>query len=219
MEKEQTNAEIRREQTSLKRLQTLLDVLYALMIFRLWSLLPRPTQEQIETRDLFGMFDEHGIDLLIMVIGIILVIIYWGQSNQQLGNLERVDGRIGVLAIVQVFSLMLFLYFIGLDNRTHGDEFTLLMQSIFLALAGFIGIYNFNYAERKGFYQKDLTKKELIAIVTRFYAEPIVAVLTIPFAFFGPNWYGIGWLLLIPTAGILKRRKKKKLEALDQEAA
>jgi len=212
--KEPTKAELDRQKNVLKRIQTLVDVVFGLMIFRLFILLPDPTQEQLANRDFIGMYAENGTNLLIVLIGIILIIIYWGQSNIQLGYLKRVDGRVATLAIVQVFALLIYLYFMRLENESEGDEFTLLMESVFMAIAGFIGIYNWNYCNRKGFFQDDLSSEEAIGTAYKFYAEPIVASITIPLAFIGSGWYTAGWLLLIPVNMILKNRKKKKIEEI-----
>jgi uncharacterized membrane protein len=214
--KELTTAELERQQNTLRRLQTLIDVVYALMIFRLFVLLPHPTQEQLENRDFFGMYAENGVNLLIVLIGIVLIIMYWGQSNLQLGYLKRIDGRVATLAIVQVFSLLIYLYFMRLDNETDGDEFTLLMESVFMAIAGFIGIYNWNYCKNKGFFQDDLSEEEAVSTAYKFYSEPIVATITIPLAFIGSGWYMAGWLLLIPVTWFINTRKKKKIAALNK---
>jgi len=220
-EKEQSNltdqvspAEMKRQKNVLRRLQTLIDVVYGLMIFRLFILLPHPTPEQLATRDFIGMFAESGTSLIIILIGIVLIIIYWGQSNIQLGYLTRVDTRIATLSIIQVFSLLIYLYFTRLDNQSDGDEFTLLFESIFLAIAGFVGIYSWNYSWKKKYFSKDLSEAEAIEIANGFYAEPVVAAITIPLAFIGTTYYTIGWLLLIPVGIILKRRKNRKLEEL-----
>lgn len=209
-----TIAEKDRQKNTLRRLQTLIDVVYGLMIFRLFVLLPHPTQEQLAKRDLLGMFAESGINLLIVLIGIVLIIIYWGQSNRQFGNLSRIDGRVATLSIVQLFSLLLYLYFMRLDNETQGDEFTLLMESVFLAIAGFIGIYNWNYCRKKGFFDSHLSTEESLETVYKFYPEPLVALFTIPLAFLGTGWYTVGWLLLLPITWLMNRQKKKKIAAL-----
>jgi uncharacterized membrane protein len=214
--KELTTAELERQQNTLRRLQTLIDVVYALMIFRLFVLLPHPTQEQLENRDLVGMFAESGIQLLVVLIGIILIIIYWGQSNRQFGNLSRIDGRVATLSIIQIFALLIYLYFMRLDNETDGDEFTLLMESVFLAIAGFIGIYNWNYSRKKGFFDQYLSSEEAYETVYKFYPEPIVAAITIPLAFLGTAWYTLGWLLLVPITWFVNKRKKKKIAALNK---
>ena len=209
-------AEIEKQQNTLKRLQTLIDVVYGLMIFRLFMILPRPTEEQLANRDFIGMFAENGITLLIILIGIVLIIIYWGQSNRQFGNLNRIDSRVATLSIIQLFTLLIYLYFMRLDNETQGDEFTLLMESVFLALAGFIGIYNWNYSLKKGFFNAHLSPEESMDTVYKFYPEPIVALFTIPLAFLGTGWYTLGWLLLLPTTWLINKQKKKKIAALKE---
>ena len=147
--KELTQAEVNRQMNTLRRVQNLVDVIFGLMIFRLFTLLPQPTKEQLANRDFLGMFAENGTNLLVMIIGIILIIIYWRQSNVQFGNLNRIDATVATLAIVQVFFLLIYLYFMRLDNETDGDEFTLLMESVFMALAGFAGIYSWEHSRKK----------------------------------------------------------------------
>ena len=210
--KEITPAEIARNKNSLNRIQTLLDVVYGLMIFTLFQLLPRPTQAQLNDRDFFGMYAESGADLMVVLIGIILIIIYWGQSNRQFGNLKFIDTKVATLSIVQVFSLLIYLYFMRMDNQTDGDEFTLLMESIFMAIAGFIGVYNWNYCRKSDFFDEHLSEEEAYETIYKFYPEPIVATLTIPLAFIGSNWYMAGWLLLIPVTMLMNNQKKKKIE-------
>ena len=209
-----TEAEIYRQRNTLVRIQTLLDVIFGLMIFGLFRLMPQPTDEQLANRDFIGMFSESGINLLIILIGIILIIIYWGQSNRQFGNLNRIDGRVATLAIVQVFCLLIYLYFMRLDNETDGDEFTLLMESVFMAIAGFIGVYNWEYSRKKGYFDDQLSAEESIETSYKFLPEPIVALITIPLAFAGTMYYTVGWLLIIPLTWYLNRRKKKKIENL-----
>ena len=216
--KEMTPAEFAMNQNALRRLQTLIDVVYGLMILGIFGLLPHPTQEQIDNRDLIGMFSENMVSLGTVFIGIVLIIIYWGQSIRQFGNLERVDPKVATLSIVQVFSLLIYLYFMKMDNQTDGDEFTLLMESVFMAIAGFIGVYNWGYCRRNDFFDEHLTEEESYETVYKFYPEPIVATLTIPLAFIGSNYYLVGWLLLIPVTMLMNKRKKKKIELVKKSS-
>jgi uncharacterized membrane protein len=197
------------------RVQMLIDVIYGLTIFHLFRMLPKPSQEHIEEKALMKMFAESGTTLGIMLVGIILTLTYWSQSNRQFGYLKKSDNRHAVLAIVQMLCILIYLYFMGLENQTEGLEITLIMQSIFLALAGFIGVFSWNYADRNKFFIESMTKKKSIEIMYSFLSEPIAATLTIPFALFGSDWYMIGWLIVIPLGIILKRRKKKKLATLE----
>lgn len=198
-----------RQKNTLRRIQTLLDVIYGLMIVKIFSLLPIPTQEQLDNRDFAGIFEHAGSTAVVMLIGIVLIIIYWGQSNRQFGNLSRINGLSATIAIVQVFALLIYLYFTKLDNQTDGDELTLLFESIFLAIAGFLGVYNWRYCRKQGFFDEHLSSEESYETLYKFYPEPIVATITIPLAFAGTMWYTIGWLLLIPVTMLMNRQKKK----------
>ena len=86
----------------LLRLGTLIDVLYGLMIFRLFLLLPRPEVDNFGAAELVEVLKTSYLNYLVMAVGIVLVIIYWQQSNLVFGNLERTDGKHATISILQV---------------------------------------------------------------------------------------------------------------------
>ncbi len=145
----------------------------------------------------------------------VLILLYWGQSNLQYGNMDRTDGRHSVLSILQVFFLMLYLYFIRLDLQFDSPVLTLQMQSITLALAGFFSVWGWFHANQNGLISNTLTTLEKDKVYLKLMPEPVTAVLTIPFATIGPNYWTFSWLLLIPVSWILKRirtKMKSKIE-------
>jgi hypothetical protein len=50
-----------------------------------------------------------------------------------------------------------------------------------------------------------LTSLERDQVYLKLMPEPITAILTIPFASIGPNYWTFSWLLLIPVSWILKK--------------
>ena len=58
--------------------------------------------------------------LVVIVVGLILLIIYWIQTNKQLGNLVRSSPTHASFAIVQMICLMLYLYFVRFDMEFDG---------------------------------------------------------------------------------------------------
>ena len=80
------------------------------------------------------------MQIVVIAVGLILIIMYWVQFNRQLGNLVRSSPIHASLSIVQMFLLMLYLYFVRFDMEFDGMKLALQMESIFLALAGFTGI-------------------------------------------------------------------------------
>ena len=106
-----TEAVHERKIRQLSRLETVIDVLFALLIFQLVIALPQPPGDAESLQaGVISLLDEHLGEALMSVIGIILVLIYWQQSNVLFGNLARTDGRHSSLAILQMFCLLLYLY-------------------------------------------------------------------------------------------------------------
>ncbi|MGB5323749.1 hypothetical protein, partial [Lutimonas sp.] len=136
-----TKAEIERGVGILSSLKIVVNVLYALLLFQIFMILPRPDDPELNYLSLVEIYNEHSIKLVVIIVGLILILTYWIQTNRQLGNLVRSSPIHASLAIVQMVCLMLYLYFVMFDMEFDGMTFALQMESIFLALAGFIGVY------------------------------------------------------------------------------
>ena len=203
-----------REMRQLFRLQTLIDVVYGILIFRIFLFLPRPEVDGFGANDLVKVLSESYLNYMMIIVGIFMIIVYWGQSNTQFGNLDRTTTTHAVFSILQVVFLLLYFYFVRLDVEFDGAAIALQMESITLALAGFMSVLGWNYAVRKDLVSESLTKDEKYEVYLKLLPEPIVSLLTFPFAFFGPDVWTASWLLLIPVSMITKRIiNKMKIKA------
>jgi uncharacterized membrane protein len=216
--KERSGAVLEREFRQLTRLERLIDVVFALMIVALMDLLPNPTTLKLrEGRHLLDELFKFSDSYSILLIGLILIIIYWGQSNAQVGNLARTDGRHASLNIISLFFLLLYLYFVRLgEGEFKNDIDALALQSIMLALAGFTSAAAWRYA-RKGrrLLSEAISDQEAQQQGVAFSVEPITAVISLPFAFVSPLAWTLSWLLAIPLGWLLRRRLPKE-EAIIQ---
>ncbi len=203
--KELTEAMKERGFKQMIRVITIIDVLYALLIFQVFTLMPRPEVDGFTREELTEVLSQSYLNYLGIFVGLVLILLYWGQSNVQYGNMDRTDGRHSVLSILQVFFLMLYLYFIRLDLQFESPVLTQQMQSITLALAGLFSVWGWHHAIKNNLISKSLTSLEKDQVYLKLMPEPITAILTIPFASIGPNYWTFSWLLLIPVGWILKR--------------
>jgi len=203
--KEITEAMKERGFKQMMRVITIIDMLYALLIYQLFRLMPRPEVDGFTREELTEVLGHSYLNYLGIFVGMVLILLYWSQSNLQYGNMDRTDGRHSVLSILQVFLLMLYLYFIRLDLQFDSPVLTLQMQSISLALAGFFSVWGWYHANKNGLISNTLSTLEKGKVYLKLMPEPLTAVLTIPFASFGPNYWTFSWLLLIPVGWILKR--------------
>ena len=210
---EKTVAQKERDTQQLRRLQTLMDVVFGLLIFRLFTLLPHPIRPETGDFDPLLIFTESGASFVMFVIGFVLISIYWFQNNKTMGNLVSTDGKHASLLILQLAFLLIYFYSIRLDIETDSDMLALFMQSVSLALTGFAGVAAWIYAsKRPELVSEAVTPEEANELKISILAEPLAAVVTIPFAFVGPGIWNLSWLSVIVFGIFLKKRHKKKFE-------
>ena len=196
----------------LSRLERLADVIYAIVLWRLFVLIPKPVSADGAWHTFSEYLAANAMTLIIVVIGVVFVIIYWLQSNTLLGNLEKTDSKHTILSIVQLFALLLFLMSLNLGVVLGNSAFTRVLESATAALAGLSGAFAWRYGIRnRRLIQPDVSDYDAQKILDGVLAEPLTALLTIPFAFAGPWLWEASWLLLIPTNMVLKRMRKKNM--------
>ncbi len=216
--KEITQSEIERGEKQLFRLGVIIDVLYALMIYKLFTFMPNPDIDNFGREELYKVLTQSYLNYTVIFIGLILVILYWGMSNLQFGNLKRTNSTHSTLSILQIFSLMLYIYFVRLDAQFEGEVILMQMQSLFLAVAGFLSVWSWHYSLKNNLISDSPSKLEKEMMYIKFMPEPIVSAITFPLAWFGPVIWTSGWLLLIPVGwGLKKYRHSLKFISQNNE--
>ena len=196
-----------REYRQIRRLETLIDVVFGITIWRLFILLPRP-KDNPEWATLFDLLKDSGLQFLIVLIALVIVIIYWIQSHTLFKYLVRTDVVHSVLSVLQLFALLLFLYAIAVGVALEADLTTRVFESSMACLLGLFSFAAWHYAVNKGdLVTSELTVTEKDAITDRIKAEPITAAITIPFAY-GMWMWEISWFVYPLIVYIYKRRFK-----------
>jgi uncharacterized membrane protein len=211
--KEKTEAQKERDGVQLRRLQTFMDVVFAVLIIRVFTLLPNFVSPETGDFDPLVIFTESGENFIMFFIGFVLISIYWFQNNKTTGNLVSTDGKHAMLSFLQLFFLLLYLYSVKLDIATDSDVLALFMQSVSLALAGFAGVAAWVYATKHPeLVSEAISPEEANDLKISILSEPLAAAFTIPFAFIGPGLWNLSWLSVIVFGIFLKKRHKKKFE-------
>jgi uncharacterized membrane protein len=213
--KEKTQAQKERDERQLRRLQTLMDVVFGVLIIRIFTLLPHFVSPETGEFDPLVIFTETGENFIMFMVGFILISIYWVQNNKTTGNMISTDGKHTMLSILQLFFLLLYLYSVRLDMETESDVLALFMQSVSLALAGFAGVASWVYATNHAeLVSEAVTSEKANELKISILSEPLAAAFTIPFAFIGPGIWNLSWLSVIVFGIFLKKRHKKKFETI-----
>ena len=202
-------ARLRRESLQLRRLARMIDVVYAIIIWRCFMLLPRPTAEQLNWEHIGGFLSANIGGFLLVFIGIVVAIIYWIQNNVMFGNLQATDSRHTTMAILQLFFLLIFLLSLRLGIDIGASNFTRAFESITAALIGIAGSWAWSYAIKNyRLLLPEVTEQYAYRLRDRYLAEPITAIITLPFAFVGPILWEISWLIY-PLVVMLVRRRRR----------
>ncbi|MBW2403174.1 MAG: hypothetical protein JRF42_05055, partial [Deltaproteobacteria bacterium] len=91
-----------RGQRQLRRLETFLDVAYAVLFVDFIMYLPH-TEDMAWTDLPYGLLSlliDNGLDLLRLIIAVGLTLISWNLTHKLLGPLERTDPRHTLLALL-----------------------------------------------------------------------------------------------------------------------
>jgi uncharacterized membrane protein len=192
--------------SQLERLSVLTDVVYGVALVLVVTWLPLP--EESHTAGAVWLFDlwaEYSQNIIAVVIGLVFTIIYWIRSNTLMTALDRTDGVHTGLSIASVFFLLLLLYVVRVSadvaapSRRAGE-------SIAVALIGIAAGAAWWWARRKNLVREGITAEEKLGVQIEAFAEPLSALVTLPFAFVGELAWNLAWLAYIPIAAFLRRR-------------
>jgi hypothetical protein len=193
----------------LQRLGTLADVVYGITVWRIFLLIPRPGVRDASWSSLGGYFRSEWLALIILLVGLTFTIVYWLQNNTLSSRLARTDTKHTVLSIIQIFSVLLFLYSlrIGIEvNDALGARF---FESLAAANVGLWGALAWRYAcKNRHLLRDDVPDLEARRLAMHITGEPITAAITIPAAFVGPIFWNLSWFAYPVIAAVVRRRAK-----------
>ena len=144
--KAEDKVKIKRETLQLLRLERMVDVVYAIIIWRSIMMFPIPTAEQLTWEHIGAFISTSFGDFLGIIVGIVIVIIYWLQNNVLFGNLQTTDSRYTILSVLQVFFVLLFLQASRLSIDLGSSNGTRMFESISVALVGITSSWGWSYA-------------------------------------------------------------------------
>ena len=195
--------------SQLERLTVLTDVVYGVALVLVVTWLPLPEESHSTGAVwLFDLWAEYSNNIIGVIIGLVFTIIYWIRSNTLMTALDRTDGVHTGLTIASVFFLLLLLYVVRVSAEVAAPS-RRAGESIAVALIGIAAGAAWWWARRKGLVREGITKEEMLAVQIEAFAEPLAALVTLPFAFVGELAWNLSWLAYIPIAAFLRRRGAK----------
>jgi len=200
--------------SQLARLATLTDVVYAVGLVLVIQWLPLPEESHsggvVWIADLWA---ECSTNIVAVIIGVVFLILYWLRSNTLMTALDRTDGVHTGLTIASVFFLLLLLYVVRVSEQVAAPS-RRAGESIAVALIGLAAGTAWWHARRKGLVRKWITEDEMLGVQIEAFAEPLSALVTLPFAFVGELAWNLAWFAYIPIAAVLRKRGTQRQDTL-----
>lgn len=191
----------------LRRLERMMDVVFALAIWQMVMILPRPNPEQPEWETVWEMLTDRRMDFAGPLVGILILVVYWVQNNAHFSRLRATDPVHTALAIFQLFFVMFLLYAVALSMGVGSAYDTRALESVAALLLGLFAYLSWGYAAAgRRLVLQELSDEEIRATSKQNLAEPLTALLTVPFAFVGPIAWELSWFLY-PLLRRLTRRR------------
>ena len=193
----------------LRSLGIFLDVIFALIFFRIVEFLPSfQDGHWVQLpHGLLSLLASSTANLTRVIFGLMMTVYYWYRKNIFLSLLARSNGILATLSIASLFFVCLFMYALVADPTYAGGVPTLLLQSVSILIGSFLSFYALHYAIRAG-----LVRPELRPSAKQFarvdLSNPLAALVATGLSWSGLTIWTLSWFILMPLfAWLLARRK------------
>ena len=196
----------------LQRLSRFIDVVYAVIFFHILSTYLPNFEDMSWTQEPYGLLShlaDNSMELLRIFIGGGLALLYWNQNIGIFKHLVRTNYTHAALSLVQLFFVVLFVYFAIADPNLESKSSPAL-QAACLAIAGFMSIGLWRYAAKNDLIREGMSNEDIQQVTTSNLMEPMTAVVNVGLAFVGPMVWTIAWFALPPVFSWILRKKERK---------
>jgi uncharacterized membrane protein len=196
----------------LRSLGVFLDVVFALMFFRIAEFLPSFQDGRWVhlPHGLFSLLASQPKSLMRVVFGLIVAAYYWNRKNTFLSVLARSDGAVATLSMAALTFLCLFTYALTADPTYAGGVPTLLLQSVTLLVASLLSLFAFRYAIHANLIRPEL--KACAEQIARLdLSNPLTAIIATALSWSGLTIWTLSWFVLMPLFSWLFAKRKGAL--------
>jgi len=141
------------------------------------------------------------------------VIIFWLQNNLIFGNLQATDKFHTIISIIQLFFLLIFIKSLRIGVELEPSQITRTLESLSAAMVGVVSSWGWWYAiKNRRLLSPEVTDEYALELRDRILAEPLTALITLPFAFVNPSLWEISWWSYPLVVWLVKRRRRTKMQ-------
>lgn len=193
-------------------LRRFLDVVFALMFFRIIEFLPS-SQGGDWLRlphGILSLLASQPANLTRVLFGLLMTAYYWNRKNALISMLARSNGCVATLSMVSLSFLVLFMYALEVDPTYVGGPLSLLLQSASLLISSLFGYIALRYAIRAGLIRPEL--KHSAGQTARIdLSNPLTAIVATGLSWSGLTIWTLSWFVLMPLFSWFLARQKGEI--------
>jgi hypothetical protein len=193
----------------LRSLGAFLDVIFALMFFRIVEFLPsfRDGHWQHLPHGELSLLASQPANLTRVVFGLVIIVYYWTRKNALLGLLGKSNGVFATLSMASLSFLCMFMYALIADPMYVGGVPTLLLQSVSVLIVSLLSYLALLYAIHADLVRPELkpSAKQIARIDLR---NPLTAIVAAGLSWSGLTIWTLSWFVLMPLFGWLLAIRK-----------
>jgi len=195
----------------LRSLGVFLDVVFALMFFRIVEFLPSFQDGRWVhlPHGILSLLASQPANLTRVTFGLVITVYYWNRKNTLFSVLARSNSVLATLSIAGLSFLCLFMYALIADPMYVGGVPTLLLQSVSLVIASLLGLFALRYAIHAGLTGPEL-KPSAEQIARIDLSNPLTAIIATGLVWTGLTTWTLSWFVLTPLICWLLARRKRQ---------
>jgi len=183
----------------LRSLGIFLDVVFALIFFRIVEFLPSFQDGRCVQlpHGMLSLLASSPANLTRVIFGLLMTVYYWYRKNIFLSLLARSNGVLATLSITSLFFVCLFMYALVADPTYAGGVPTLLLQSVSILIGSLLSFFALRYAIRADLVRPEL-KPSVEKIARIDLSNPLAALVATGLSWSGLTIWTLSWFILMP---------------------
>jgi hypothetical protein len=188
----------------LRSLGVFLDVVFALIFFRIIEFLPsfQGGHWRQLPHGVLSLLASQPVNLTRVVFGLVIIIYYWTRKNALLSLLGKSNGVFATLSMASLSFLCLFMYALIADPMYLGGVPTLLLQSLSILTGSLLSFLALLYAIHANLVRPEL-KQSAKQIARIDLSNPLTAIVATALSWSGLLIWTLSWFVLMPLFGWL----------------
>jgi uncharacterized membrane protein len=167
----------------------------------------------VEVSRLSGVLGEISLlqmPILPYIAGFFIIGVQWAKYFQLHQKLEEIDTTLLYTNFIYLFFLCLYPFSEMNIEFTSGNSISRMVFSLHWGLLGLLLYLMISQSQKKNYFVKGFEINDIQNLKREILIDPIVALITVPLAYFGFWYWIVAMIVLVPVLNVYDTKRIKK---------